>query len=334
MKSSKRFRDQTLLSETTPNFFLVGAAKSGTTSLWQYLSSHPQIFMPRSVKEPHYFLWAEEDDQFNQEGLRVIKKPYHHDWQAYISLFKKANVPAIGEASVFYLPHRTAAPKIRSRCPEARIIVSLRNPVDRAWSWYRFNRMRHVEDAVNFQDALAREKRIPNLFYTYQYLGLGRYCEQVERYIQCFGNDRVHVVLFDDLIVDPFAVCQGIFSFLGLDPMPDLSCLRVHNVTKTRHQLLDPIYRLRAHQGAIGRVARNLHGRLSGHHIYLDLKQSLLDNLDRPSPVQRKNTAHNSMPGTIRAMLIDDFADDVVRLEQLINRDLSSWRRVSKPEAA
>ena len=112
--------------ENLPNFFIVGAAKSGTTSLAEYLKQHPEIFMSE-FKEPHYFL---------PEG--AMASNYYGTWDNYMSLFKDVrNEKAIGEASTGYLYYPESARMIINRIPDAKIIISLRNPVEMAFSLYQ-----------------------------------------------------------------------------------------------------------------------------------------------------------------------------------------------------
>jgi len=113
-----------------PNFFIVGAAKAGTTSLWQYLRQHPDVFMPQTelTKEPTHF-----------SDLTPPWASQFRDWDAYLKLFEPVQEQrAIGEASVAYLFSSDAAERIHARYPGARIIIALRHPAERAYSHYKF----------------------------------------------------------------------------------------------------------------------------------------------------------------------------------------------------
>lgn len=315
-----------------PNFFLVGAAKAGTTSLWQYLSDHPEIYMSQSAKEPHYFLWANEETEFDYGDWRRVSKPYHNNWDAYLKLFDGAQEPVVGEASVFYLPHVTAPDKIKARCPDAKILISLRNPVQRAFSWYNFNRMRHEESAETFMEALKMEQARVQPYYAAQYIGLGLYAEQVKRYYDTFGKDQVHLVLFDDLVTDTASVCRDIFRFLNVDESVEIQSERTHNPTVARHPILDRVFKLKAHDGVTGRMARQLHGALAGSNTYLRLKQSAFNYADklaiRPGKEQPKFAQMTK--GDI-ALLHEIFDPDIERLENLIGRDLTAWKNTGDP---
>lgn len=209
-----------------PNFFIVGAAKAGTTSLHAYLSVHPQVFMP-SLKEPHYFADFELSPEFDN-FLPVIRR--RRDYQ---DLFKDSGgFAAIGEASPSYLCDAEAAERIKSAIPNAKIIISLRNPVERAYSHYLmdFNRGSEslpFEQALEFD--LARQEK--GWGKSSQYIELGLYARQVKSFVDTFGRERVYVVLFEDLVRDTRATMQGIARFLGIDPdaYPASAFSQIHN---------------------------------------------------------------------------------------------------------
>jgi hypothetical protein len=198
-----------------PDFYVVGAPKCGTTSLYQYLRQHPQVFMP-DRKEPHYFTDAH---QLPSSYPRM-------DVHEYLALFAGALEDQIaGEASVTYLTSTGAAARMQEFTPAARIVVPLRNPVDRAYSEY-WNSRRAGMQHLSFADAIAEEsQRDP----WRRYVGKGYYAQHVGRFIEAFGADAVHVCFFDDLVADPRLLCRGVFSFLGVDPSVEVDTSTVYN---------------------------------------------------------------------------------------------------------
>ena len=136
-----------------PNFFIVGAAKSGSTSLAEYLRQHPDVFMPGgedfAKKEPMHFCdpippWQEK----------------YRDFNTYLSLFADAgDRKAVGEGSVAYLAWPGAETRIHDRYPDARIIIVLRNPADRVYSWYSFLCQLGLEPGPSLETALADEQK-------------------------------------------------------------------------------------------------------------------------------------------------------------------------------
>jgi Sulfotransferase family len=188
-----------------PNLFVVGAAKAGTTSLWRYLSEHPEVAMSRE-KEPEFF---------RRGG----------DEAAYLALFGDA--PVVGEASTSYLWHAPSADRIAAFAPGARIVVSLRDPVDRAWSSYRMWRRlgretRSFAEVVRAElDAGLVERGRPS-----HHVGRSLYADSLRRYADRF--EHVHVLLFDDLTARHGRVLRD--AFLDVDTVPAARIAsRLHN---------------------------------------------------------------------------------------------------------
>ena len=199
-----------------PDFFIVGGARCGTTSLWQYLRQHPRIFMPAEFryKEPAYFCKI--------YGLM--------DRSRYLQLFNDAEPGQLtGEASTTYMVSPESPEWIHMEAPEARIIVSLRNPADRAYSHYKWMCEHGYEHCQSFTDALWAEEntrfgnehykhRNPENYYNYLYFRSGLYVNQLERYFSLFGRDRVTVLFFEEFIKDPAPAARSLYEFLGIDP--------------------------------------------------------------------------------------------------------------------
>lgn len=289
-----------------PNFFIVGAAKAGTTSLNAYLSQHPEVFMS-AVKEPHYFSTFEVKPEFDN-FIGVIR-----DSSAYQNLFLgSAGYKAIGEASPSYLCDAAAATRISSAIPNAKTIISLRNPVRRAYSHYlmEFHRGR---ETLPFRDALEADqsRKEKGWGVSFQYVELGLYADQVERYLESFGRERVLIILFEDLVREAEAVMQGVARFLEIDParFPESAFDRAHNSFE-------------ASRGAFARaVLRNrpiriLSKRWISHRFRTAVRNRVLfKNSDKPV-----------LDRDIRQWLAECFAADVRRLERLLGRDLSALR--------
>ena len=182
-----------------PNFLIVGAAKCGTSSLHNYLNQHPEVFMPSyniegiNVKEPQFFV------------KKMVINRIHSgvwDWESYKDLFKQAqNYQAIGEASVFYLYYFEEAIKNIKQylTNEVKIIIILRNPINRAFSAHQ-HVSRSIKENLSFEDAIAlEEKRLMNnetLTPMVMYKGMGLYCAMVKVVLESFNN--VHIILYDD----------------------------------------------------------------------------------------------------------------------------------------
>lgn len=179
-----------------PNFFIVGAAKAGTTSLYSYLRQHPQIFMPPDIKEPHYFAQIRPS-----RAQRFASRVFICDRDAYLRLFQAAEgYRAVGEASPSYLWCEEAPARIHAVAPGARIVITLRDPVERAYSHYLMDYREGVQH-LPFYEALLADWRSQNKGWAVSqlYVELGFYARQIERYLRLFGAERVHILFYDDL---------------------------------------------------------------------------------------------------------------------------------------
>ncbi|HKD67019.1 MAG TPA: sulfotransferase [Candidatus Binataceae bacterium] len=202
-------------SQLWPNFFVVGAAKAGTTSIYAGLRQHPDIFMSYP-KEPHHFTQVQPPHELRWHFEA------HAEPERYLRLFEGSRgFAAVGEASTSYLWHPEVARRISRQVPDARIIIALRDPIERAYSHY----LMHVREGIQplgFYDALVEDLNRTNESWalSHFYVGKGQYARQVRRYLDVFARDRVKIVLFDDLKRDPEAEMRDIARFLGLGPVP------------------------------------------------------------------------------------------------------------------
>jgi hypothetical protein len=177
-----------------PNFLIVGAANSGTTSLYTWLNQHPEVLLP-ALKEPHYF--SQIRPSYEQRYMRT----YVTQERAYLKLFRGgAGYRAVGEASPSYLFDAEAPLRIRSAVPHARIIVLLRDPVERAQSHYLMDVREGVQDRP-FYEAIEEDwnRSRKGWGISHLYVELGLYADQVKRYLTTFGSDQVLILMFEEL---------------------------------------------------------------------------------------------------------------------------------------
>jgi hypothetical protein len=292
-----------------PDFFIVGAFKSGTTALYEYLRRHPQVFMP-FLKEPHYF----GDDLTRHYGRMSLPE--------YLALFRDARPgQRVGEASTWYLYSTTAPGQIAEFAPKAQIIILLRNPVDVMYAQHSQLRFRADEDLADFASALEVEparrhgERLPppparpeTLFYRHSV----HFADQVERYLRTFGRDRVHIVLFDDLVGDTAAAYRAVLEFLDVDPtfQPDFG---VHNESK------------RVRSGALQRLVYNPPGPVRGAARVLRRYPLVHRARDVVLGMNSRAEERKPMDPRLRAELLEEFAPEIERLSTVIDRDLSAW---------
>jgi hypothetical protein len=191
---------------------IIGAARSGTTSLYSALQSHPDVYLPRNKRpEPHFFL---KESEFTK-GLGYYEQRYFSEWHGQ---------RAVGEASTSYLYGPDVPRRIDKALPGAKVICVLRDPVERAFSGY-WHTVRSGLEALSFDEALAMEEsRKQQLAGTamgeiapFAYVERGLYHQQLTRWFDVFDRNRVCVVLFEELVSHPSSVLTAIADFLGVD---------------------------------------------------------------------------------------------------------------------
>lgn len=270
---------------TLPNFLIAGAAKAGTTSLYEYLRQHPDVFMS-PLKEPGYY-WPEAPT-LEDAPIRTREQ--------YEALFANAqHERAIGEATPRYLQSPTAAERIRRDIPDARIIVSLRNPADRAYSSF-LGRLRGGREHRSVEEAMRPDS---------YYFATSLYYEALQRFYQRF--EHIKVVLFDDLRTDTRAVMRDLYTFLDVDPdfQPELG---IHNRAAVPRSLTLNALFIKT-TDALRRVSPRF---LRGRNLTPRLHPLLL------GPA-------TPLPPAIRKQMLDEFRDDIEKTSSLIGRDLSFW---------
>ena len=205
-----------------PNFIIVGAAKCGTTSLYHYLSQHPEIGFP-TLKEPKYF--STIFNKLPQKGVgdNSIDKYAIDNWTEYKSLFSKLKKYQLrGEASPDYLLyHKNTALAIKEKLGDIPIIIMLRDPVARAFSAYS-NMRRDNREFLPFKEALeAEQDRILNNWdFMWRYIQGSLYAEQIKTFLDEFSN--VKFVLFEDFIKNPLEEVNKVIYFLGFNKLEKL----------------------------------------------------------------------------------------------------------------
>ncbi|MBW2255782.1 MAG: sulfotransferase domain-containing protein [Deltaproteobacteria bacterium] len=297
-----------------PNFIIIGAAKGGTTSLHAYLVQHPQIFMT-SIKETNFFC---KDSEF-ERGLDWYLDFHFRGGEAY---------PFRGEASPRYLYSDQAPERMAGVFSDApvRFLVVLRDPVERAYSWY-WHLVRNGNETLGFEEALAREserlpveaaKRIGSL--RYAYVDSGMYAKQLRRWFEHFPSERFLVVLHEELVTDTVAVLGQVFDFLGVTPQVDI------DVTKRRNVASLP--RSRVLQRAVLEVPVRV-GKWVGPLLSRRAKDVLVRrywaHAERILRMNQRPFDKPDMNPDTEARLRERFAEDILDLQEILGRDLSGW---------
>jgi len=298
-------------SASLPQFLIVGAAKAGTTALYAYLKQHPQIFLAPE-KETNFFAFEGERPEFQGPGDDWINHSSLIDLESYAAHFADAPEGAlIGEACPWYLYHPEAARRIRRQIPDARIVMILRNPADRAFSSYLYLRGQLREPIHSFQCALdAEEERIAaNWEYIWHYRRAGLYCDQVARYFDRFDRDRILVLLYEDLVESSIGVVREIFRFVGVDPgFAPRTSARPKRSGVPRNVALQ---KLVLRDNRLRSMLRPM--------VPRRLRKSLR------IAVSERNLVKPHLDPQVRARLAAGFRADIEKLAMLIDRDLSHW---------
>lgn len=296
----------TAIERKLPDFLMVGAAKSGTTSLYYYLKQHPQIFLPAS-KECWYFAFADETPPADPVFSRV---PLITREDQYAGQFAAARPDQrTGECSTAYLHlWRRTIPNIRSAYEGRtlpRIVIVLRNPIDRAYSHFRFD-LQEGFVHQSFEEVLAAcESGTVSPFNNY--LTYGRYFEQVQAYRQNFPH--VEVFLSDDLAAQPSEVVRECLAFLGVDSEAPIDTKFRANVSGVpRHE------RLAAFVIADNPLKRMIKPLLSDA-----MRQRLR------TAVLRRTVRNQPMSQSAATQLRGYYAEDIRALSGLLDRDFSGW---------
>lgn len=299
-----------------PNFFVIGAARSGTTSLYHYLKNHPDVFMS-PIKETNFFAYEGE----NMEFRSVIRFPIVTT-EAYLALFQRASMAkAVGEASPLYFYSRYAAERILEFCPEAKLIAILRHPVDRAYSSFHLH-VRDGDEKRTFARAVRQEREgiqdASLRFGQRNYLRFGLYSRYLSTYFQLFERRQIEVYLFDDLTASPLALMRNLFQFLEVDAtfVPDVS-LR-HNAAGVPSNWY---WRLLLTKSTLTRTLRRLLPAGVRHHA-----------LEVQAAARSRHLVKPQLSLELRRELTEFYRPDILKLEDLIQRDLSGWLKL--PETA
>jgi hypothetical protein len=309
----------TKAEEIWPNFFIVGAQKAGTTSLYFYLKEVPQVYMS-PIKEPFYFA----PHAVHNSASDIIR-----DKKEYLKLFEKANgYTAIGEATPIYLWDPDAPKLIHQTVPHARIIMILRDPIERAYSNYLM-RVRYSGVQSSFYDELMRDYRSQDKLYgkSQLYVEFGMYYEQVKRYFDIFGREQVKVIIFEEFVKRPEQTVNEVLGFLGVK----------YTVTEIREQHNPYSVPRTPLSRWIFAVFRWLRARnIRFYKLLMLLPDSVLESLPLPSGkssgfaarILFKRIEKPKIEPEAFKFLQELYHDDVLRLESLLGRSLP-WSTVS-----
>jgi hypothetical protein len=308
------------LIEGLPDFLVIGAGKSGTTSIDKYLNQHPEVFVPKK-KEPNFFgyeLIREEDLGGNPDDLSHYRNSVT-ELDDYIQIFENAAPhQKKGETSNTYLYHPGAPMRILHYIPEVKLIAILRQPADRLFSRYMHLARENRTPSKNFSDCLNRD----SIWWKRNDLVReGFYYKYLSTYFELFPRENIRIYIYEDFKDNPLQVMREIYEFIGVnsDFKPDVS-LRYNESGLIRNRFLNKIY------GQGGWISRTLMSVLPG--VYQRLRSNL-GLKKRMLTLRSKNLEKVEMDKAIRkALTLEVYREDILNLEKLLGRDLSHWLKV------
>lgn len=295
-----------------PNFFIVGAPKCGTTALYTYLKDHPSVFLSQP-KEPHYFC-----TDFPRFRRVTSRRKYDRLFQTV-----QATHRAVGEASVFYLCSEQALTNIREFNPRAKIVAILRQPIDMAHSLHSqfvygfLENETDFERAWHFQADRSQGRRIPRNCIEPKHLQYGRmacFGEQIERLFQLFPTEQIKVLVHDDLKDVPRKMYREVLQFLdiaddGRKEFGRINANKVHRFPRLAEFAMHLPFPLNAVKATTKTMLGRSHFSMS-RKLYMSLT---------------KCPSRKPLREEFRQQLMAFYHDDIRKLEQLLNRDLTRW---------
>jgi len=281
-----------------PNFLIVGAQKSGTTSLKLYLDQHPDIFV--YPQELHYFTYLHD-----KNSVHYLTENQYAALFPDIGKFK-----AIGEKSPSYLYSKEAPRRIKEYNTDMRLIALLRNPVERAYSNYMHTVQRATEPNRDFYEVIKLEEERINAGwdFLFHYVNKGLYSEQVARYFETFDKSNILIYLFEDLRSSPEKISQEIFRFLEVNDGFIPNTAAKHNTSKI------------AKNAWIGK----------GFKVFQS-RNIMTDTVKKIVPYRVRNALKKllyfkpEISAEAKSYLLDFYREDILKLQSLIDRDLSAW---------
>lgn len=306
-------------AERKPSFVIVGAAKAGITSLTQYLSMHPDIDI--SKKESFYFNSKNFEENYLPYPLQRGLDEIIFEERAYKQLFNGNTKRIIGEVGTGYLyHHEESISKIKKTLGKGvKIFILLRNPIDRAYSAYMHFKKDCFED-LSFEESLEMEtyRKKQGWDFMWHYTSLGLYYEQVKAYLEEFNN--VSILFFDDLKKDTSSFMNSLYAQLSIEPRTEGYNQVFNPSTSTKYSWLQECI---TNGNPIKSLLRPMLKRLFSSKEKAYAGRSL----------KTENTyTYHTMSDAAFNKLSEFYQEDVEKLSELVNRDLTGWLTREKLE--
>lgn len=306
-----------------PNFFVVGAAKAGTTSLYHYLKQHPNIYLS-PIKETHYFstdiavtefsetykkhTFLDLDSYFSEKPYKELALSFVQKKEHYQKLFEDCkNEKAIGECSPSYLFSKEAPQNIYNYNSKAKIIISLRNPVSRSFSHYLMA-LRIGQTSLSFKKAFEKDMASTNKGWgkTELFYDLSMYSKQITRFVKLFSKEQIKFILFDDLVNNTTAIIKECHQFLDIKPIDPLKIEKHNAASIPKHKRLNHFF--------VKTGIKNASGKILGEAGKKKFKSFVFDGKKIPK-----------INDEDKALLLKLYKEDILKTQKIINKDLSAW---------
>ena len=292
------------MKQSLPNVILLGAQKAGTSSLYNWLSQHPDIFAPDGMKDYNFFCNKEN----LQLGVKWFSKSFVRHTNQNIILHGHVNY-------IFYAD--SAASNIYNFNKDIKLILILRNPIERSYSAYWDARKVALEDVDNFEDAIKKEEERMSSGDSKQldlltYLEHGYYSKQIKEYLKYFSRDQIKIIFFEDLKNHPKNTVQDVFSFLKVekDFCPVFEKVNLAGLPRSilLQRLLQKI-----------KIPRVIKGFISTNYT-----SKIKTKLIREFNVRKLE--YPKMKNETRNVLLSRFSNEIDELEELLDVNLNHWR--------
>ncbi|SHJ39929.1 sulfotransferase family protein [Cycloclasticus pugetii] len=293
-----------------PTFLIIGAARSGTTALYTYLKQHPDIFMSAN-KETNFFAFENEKLKCLGPGADYINNSITKLAEYQDQFANASRETAIGEASPLYLYNESAPKNIHQHLPDVKLIAILRNPIEQAYSHFLYAKRQTIEPLDDFLIALNSQnvRKLNKWQPLFQYSQFPKYHQQLQRYFDVFPKEQIEIFTYEEFTNDPQKVMSNIYEFIGVD----------------KHFVANYNYKPNA-----GGIPKNsllqditmkpyLMTKFVGYFIPNRLKQLIRDT------ISDHNLKKPQMSAEVKDYLKAELSDEILKLQNLLQRDLSSW---------
>jgi hypothetical protein len=294
-----------------PNTFLIGAQKAATTSVYNWISQHPDVCGPESIKDYPFFI----KDEFYNKGVKSMETEYVEEGYS--------NQKIVLQGSVQYMFFQKAIERIHTFNPHSKLIVVLRNPVDRAISAYTYFKKLNIE-SLSFSEAIAEESvRLKGDLRTVSdltYISHGYYFKQLSNIYKKFQKEQVLVLFFDDVNNEPHRTMRKVFKFLDISENFEPNFKRLNVTGSVRFNLLQNLIFNKS------KTKRILVDTLIDPFIPLHKRTKLRWRFKEWNTKKEKGNK-DVLYGSERAELKDRFMEDIKKLEMLLEVDLNHWKK-------